>query len=225
MGRSYAKMDIGTLFSIREVQEGFRRVPPDAHVPDKTRKKDLARFTSYGGDIVKAPHGVLFHPVNANSYGDEASRSYDEIPACDIGTIVPIVQIFMRVSRISDGQEILVQRQRVACSETVQLAKTVREGAHQDGVQKLGILCIDRVNVEGGISFLYNAQRELQFAGILQPGDLLFIDDVTMFHDTTPIWRVKTDRPGYRDIIILTWPSDRKEIGDVGNCGRFDTHS
>lgn len=209
-GSPYANLSVGPLLQLKEIQDGFCRVPLDGYVFDSTRYKDLARFVVDGEDIIKAPHGKLFHPVNATSYGDEASRSYDEIPVCDIDAIIRPVEIFTRFSAISVKQEVLVQRQRVACSETAELAKTVREGPHQDGIQKLGVLCVNRVNVEGGISFLFNIDKELVFAGILQPGDLLLINDVELFHDTTPIRRVKKDRPGFRDVLLLTWPSDRK---------------
>jgi hypothetical protein len=208
-GCLHAKLEIGAVVPLRAIQEGFCRVAGDPYVTDGTRCKDIVRFTVDGPDIVKAPHADLFHPVNAKSYGNEASRSYSEVSSCDRAAIVPVLDIFAKISGISGGQEVLIQRQRVQCSNAVEVAKTVREGAHQDGVQKLAIFCVDRVNVKGGISLLYNMDRELQFAETLQPGDLLFVNDVEILHDTTPITRVATDRVGYRDIIILTWPSDR----------------
>lgn len=210
MGNSYAKINIGTLLNLLDIQDGFRRVPLDSYVEDGSRFKDIARFMIRGRSVIKTPHGELFHPINAGTYGHHASRAYPEVSFVDIEALKPVVEIFNRVANIDKNQEILLQRQRVVNVNGTS-SRTVREGPHQDGIKKLAILCVNRINVAGGISFIYDEQRDIVFAGQLEAGDILFIDDVKLWHDTTPIRQPDVGMPGYRDIIILTWPSCRQE--------------
>jgi hypothetical protein len=214
--RPFSYLNVRTLISLRDLQQGFSRVPLDEYVQSKTRFKDLARFrfNSGNGLVTKAAHGPLFHPINSGAYGNQASRNYPEIPDIDIDPILPLAEIFVRLTNVPDGEEILVQRQRII-SHGTEKARTVQEGSHQDGVEKLAAVCIDRVNVEGGLSFLYDARREPIFAHQLEPGDILFIDDPRVWHDATPIWRANPSGAAYRDIIILTWPACRQDGVDI----------
>jgi hypothetical protein len=219
-GRSYAKIEIGTLVSLPYIQRGFLGVPPDPYVLDSTRFKDICRFRVSNGDLIKAMHGELFHPINAGAYGSNSSRSYNEIPEPDIEALKPLAEIFARTASVPNDGEILLQRQRVATNNGAS-SETVREGPHRDGVKKLAIFCVNRSNVVGGVSLVFDADVNPEYAVLLEPGDILFIDDTKLWHDTTPIKGDDKSRIAYRDIIILTSPSCRareyeKQIDDTG---------
>jgi hypothetical protein len=208
-GNPFAKVDIRTQIRLREIQCGFRHIPLDTYVHDGTRFKDIARFLVNSGRVTKSRHGPLFHPTNSSSYGGLTERFYAEVPENDISGLVGPVQIFARAAAIAGGGEILLQRQRVTIGHNG-IALTVREGPHQDGVKKLALLCVSRANVTGGISLIYDKNRTVTFSGILQPGEMLFIDDAKIWHDASPIERLDPSCPGYRDILIITSPACRE---------------
>ena len=208
-GRSFAKVAIGNLFRMQQLQSAFFSTPLDQYVPRGIRFKDTARFRMCHGSVEKTAHGKLFHPINAQTYGGKVSRDYPEIPANDIEDVMLLAKFFIKNTEISSEHEILLQRQRIVNDNAVP-SLTVQEGPHKDGVQKLGIFCVSRVNIEGGVSLLYNDRQEIIFAGILEPGELLLINDSQVWHNTTSISRCDASRPGYRDIIILTWPACRE---------------
>jgi hypothetical protein len=208
-GTPYAKLNIAALIALRDIQHGFRQVPLDAFVHDRSRFKDIVRFLICGRNVIKTPHGDLFHPINSGAYGGCASRTYPEVPASDIEPLTALIEIFARTAGINVGREILLQRQRVITDDD-RTSPTVREGPHQDGVQKLAILCVNRANIDGGVSLIYNDRLHPIFTGVLEPGDILFIDDAQLWHDATPIRRVDPGRPGHRDVILLTWPACRE---------------
>ena len=204
-----AKLNIGTLITVRDIQHGFCQIPLDTYVHDGSRFKDIARFLIRGGSVIKTPHGDLFHPINSDTYGGYPSRTYAEIPVSDIGPLTALIEIFARATGVDAGREILLQRQRVINDDDGD-SPTVREGLHQDGMQKLAILCVNRANVNGGINFIYDKRHDFVFAGVLEPGDILFIDDAQLWHDATPIRHLDPGRPGHLDVILLTWPACRK---------------
>jgi hypothetical protein len=146
-GPPYAKLNIAALVALGDIQHGFRQVPLDAFVHDRSRFKDIVRFLICGRNVIKTPHGDLFHPINSGAYGACASRTYPEVPASDIGPLTALIEIFARTAGIDAGREILLQRQRVI-TDNHGNSPTVREGLHQDGVQKLAILCVNRANID-----------------------------------------------------------------------------
>jgi hypothetical protein len=208
-GSDFAELDIGKLINLRDVQNGFHQAPLDPYVEDGSRYKDIARFMISRGKVVKTLHGDLVHPINAATYGGISSRTYTEIPERDIKPLRVLIEFFARLGCIESGCEMLLQRQRVMVNDKT--ARTVQEGRHQDGLKKLAILCIARVNIRGGTSYLYNERGEQVFAGTLKPGQIIFVDDVRLWHDASPISPMKVGLPSYRDVILLNWPAERME--------------
>ena len=209
-GNPFAKVDIRARIRLREIQSGFSHIPLDAYVLDGTRSKDIARFLVNSGRATKSRHGPLFHPTNSGSYGGLTERFYSEVPEDEIGGLIEPIEIFARAAGIDAGREILLQRQRVSIGPSG-ISLTVREGPHQDGVKKLALLCVSRANITGGISLIYDKNRTVTFSGILQPGEMLFIDDAKIWHDASPIQRLDPSCPGHRDILIITSPACREQ--------------
>jgi hypothetical protein len=208
-GSPFAKVDIRTQIRLKEIQSGFRHIPRDTYVHDGTRFKDIARFLVGNGRVTKSRHGPLFHPTNSGSYGGLTERLYSEVPDNEIGGLVEPIEIFAHAAGIAAEQEILLQRQRVTIGPNG-ISLTVREGPHQDGVKKLALLCVNRANIKGGISLIYDKNRTVTFAGILEPGEMLLIDDAKIWHDASPIQRLDPSCPGHRDILIITSPACRE---------------
>jgi hypothetical protein len=88
----------------------------------------------------------------------------------------------------------------------------VVEGWHRDSTSVLGIFVVDRFNVSGGISMLARDSGgvNMAFARTLDIGDLLLVDDPSLWHNTTPISKIDPMKPAHRDVVILTWPSCRE---------------
>lgn len=78
----------------------------------------------------------------------------------------------------------------------------VPEGIHQDGVNFLVMGSVSRHNIEGGVSYVYEAADEQPiFETILNPGEAIIIDDVQLFHMASSIMATKSE--GHRDMILM----------------------
>ena len=81
----------------------------------------------------------------------------------------------------------------------------VPEGIHQDGFNFIAISCINRKNIKGGLSNVYeNDKITKSYSKILNIGEILILNDRKMFHDVTNIELDNLNNIGYRDIFVFT---------------------
>ena len=71
----------------------------------------------------------------------------------------------------------------------------------------IGMMCVERHNVAGGASQLsFDKGVRVVFDHVLQPGELLILDDRTYWHYATPIQPIDTNTQSFRDIFIISMP-------------------
>ena len=135
-------------------------------------------------------------------------RNYNKINTCN--ELEKIVNIFYKETNINDC-EVLVQAQRILCNDNNIEYFPAIEGIHQDGTKYMSIFCVNRVNISGGISqiFTSNNPKDICYEYEMKPNDMLILDDVKYWHYVTPIIKIDKDKVGYRDIIIISYPSYR----------------
>jgi selenocysteine lyase/cysteine desulfurase len=80
----------------------------------------------------------------------------------------------------------------------------IPEGIHKDGYNIIGMVCINRQNIEGGVNGIYNNDKRKVHEIQLEEGELLIINDNKLFHDVSNIKKKDKNEIGYRDIFVLT---------------------
>ena len=85
--------------------------------------------------------------------------------------------------------------------------KVVPERAHRDGVDYVVVILVDRHEVKGGETRVFEADGPsgVRFT-MSEPWSALLLDDVRMIHETTPIQ--PAGELGWRDTLVLTFRSD-----------------
>jgi len=87
-----------------------------------------------------------------------------------------------------------------------QPGKPTPEGIHQDGVDYVFVVMIDRHNVMGGISKVYARDgRLLDSFKMRRPLDVLHLNDELVYHYVTPVKPLWEDLPAWRDALVLTF--------------------
>ncbi len=78
------------------------------------------------------------------------------------------------------------------------------EGIHQDGADYIvSALVINHNNLKGGISKIYDSNKNIIDAVILKEKELIFQNDKTLYHYITPVECYNDNYLGFRDIIGL----------------------
>jgi len=80
------------------------------------------------------------------------------------------------------------------------------EGIHRDGVDYVLVLLVDRQNISSGTTTVHRLDGvELGSFTLASPLDAALLDDSRVAHGVTPIEPLDTDRPAYRDVLVVTW--------------------
>lgn len=87
-----------------------------------------------------------------------------------------------------------------------QSGRPTPEGIHKDGAEFILIMLMDRQNVQGGVSRVYDNDMNPLFAGTLEEcGDLMLVNDRAVYHGVTEITPLDPTRPAWRDVLVLTF--------------------
>lgn len=80
------------------------------------------------------------------------------------------------------------------------------EGVHKDGAEYILIMMMDRQNISGGVSRVYdNAMRPLAEGTLEQAGDMMLVNDRAVYHGVTEILPADPTHPAWRDVLVLTF--------------------
>jgi hypothetical protein len=108
-------------------------------------------------------------------------------------------------SRLSghDAWDIMLHQNRII-ARTGEPGQPAPEGPHRDGVTYISTVLVNRVNVRGGESQIYDPDGRLLHAHTLSvPGDLLIGDDIGTLHAVTPLEPEDETLSGHRDVLVV----------------------
>lgn len=185
----------------------FDHLPRDPYLEGNYRFRRLSHFQMEGDRLVQLPHTAFFQSKAYNSLLGDVTREYEElkdelIQLPDFQTMV--LEFFKFCQQCSPSNEIGVHQIRITADQ--QVGNPAPEGIHRDGVDVIGIICVNRQGILGGETHLYQKKdRGPVFAKVLSPGEFLIVNDRQFFHFTTPI-QAEGAEPGVRDVFVLTCP-------------------
>lgn len=213
---SATELEYAFLFTLRKVnsintasfQPFFNDLPPDPFIKGNYRFRRLSRFIVGGDNFIKLPHGYLLQGQEYNPLLGNIKREFAELDQqmIELDSFKKMVLAFADSCQLHPEAEIGVHQIRTICSPE-NLGNPAPEGIHQDGTNFIGIFSVSRNNILGGETHLYTGKREKPiFSKILQPRELLLVNDNQFFHFTTPI---KPEQPniGIRDVFVFSSPS------------------
>ena len=86
------------------------------------------------------------------------------------------------------------------------MGKPSPEGIHQDGEEYFGVLLINRYNISGGKSIIYDLNENiLNEFELVKPGDSYIVSDKLVKHSVTPIEVIDASDIGFRDVLIINY--------------------
>jgi hypothetical protein len=197
----------------------FDALPRDPYVPRGFRHKAILRVTrrpsARAGQqnlerLDEGPRPVLYQPRDVNPVHGGLRREY---PALRVFEGTPeeavlrrVMRLFAEQARVPVGGNVLVQAQRITCSREQDGEPSV-EGWHRDGVHTLGVLCVARHNVAGGVNeFRARRTEAAAWACQLPVGAMVLFEDEAVEHRVTSIRPLDAVARGYRDVLLLSHP-------------------
>jgi hypothetical protein len=214
-GLGFERHDLRASVDLSPLSAAMDAIAPDPYFDPAggQRCKAIVRLRVDGQHIERQPHGPLYQSLKFNPVHGNLVRHYPELSPEFVrsAAVRQVVLLFARRAELSPSQEILLQAQRIRCLGNAEALPSV-EGWHQDGTRTVGVVVVSRTNVIGGVSKLStDGGQTTVHSSTLQPGQMILFDDQRFWHCATPVEPVDPNRPSYRDVLLLSWPSGRME--------------
>ncbi len=195
------------------LRAAWSRLPQDIHLRDggnyRHRRHSCFTYETATAALTLAPHRAHWQPTQYNALHGGMERWFERIEP-----EVASVPIWSRLLQALGGLFATVRPVRRWYIEAHQfridtaagIGRPTPEGAHRDGVDYVAVILVDRRQVRGGETRVFEAQG---IAGVrftmTVPWTMLLLDDARVIHETTPIQPEGADAGGVRDTLVLTY--------------------
>jgi hypothetical protein len=200
----------------------------DTYMADggRYRKRRHATFgAAVGGPINRAPHQPHYQSRDYNALNGGIARWFEpvapEIAAgASMSTILGACRaLFERLAPTRDPVphwHIEVHQFRIE-ARSGSAGRPTPEGMHRDGVDYVLVLLIGRRNIQSGVTSIHDADgRDLGSFTLAEPFDAAWVDDHRVMHGVTPVEPIDPSRPGFRDVLVVTFRQ-----GAIGQSDTF----
>jgi hypothetical protein len=207
-----------TLDELNALVPSWDRLEPDRYLKDggHYRRRRHSCFIDRG-ELAQATHRAHWQPVEYNALHGGMHRMFEPIEA---GTVdQPAWGQLLRAlgdvcSSVKGKQPWFVEAHQFRIDTAEGIGRPTPEGAHRDGVDFVAVILIDRHNIKGGETRVFQADGpDGKRFTMLEPWTMLLLDDAAMIHESTPIQ--PTGENGHRDTLVLTWRTNSFQGDDA----------
>lgn len=198
------------LTELDPLRKTWANLPRDAYLRDGGRyrsRRHSCFIQDVGGAIVETPHRAHWQPPDYNALHGGIERWFEPIepevrrhPAW-LRLLTACGNLFAQL-RSTPRWFIEAHQFRIDTDEGI--GRPTPEGAHRDGVDYVAVILIERRDVRGGETRVFQAHGNtgVRFT-MTDPWTALLLDDEAVIHETTPIQPDGTS--GVRDTLVLTY--------------------
>ena len=203
------------LSELDALRASWERLTRDAYLLDGGRyrfRRHSCFIHELAGDSLQlVAHRAHWQPRDYNALHGGLERWFDPIETAVLhspawgGLLRALGKLFATV-RAQPRWYIEAHQFRIDTAEGI--GRPTPEGAHRDGVDFVAVILVNRSDVSGGETRVFDAQGP---AGVrftmAEPWTALLLNDAQVVHETTPIQ--KAGARGLRDTLVLTFRADR----------------
>lgn len=190
-----------------------------AHLPKDTYLRDGGRYRfrrhscfvqQVGSRIDEVPHRAHWQPTDYNALHGGIERWFEPIePAIrgDAEWLKLLAGFGTAFARLRPTPRWFIEAHQFRIDTQEGIGRPTPEGAHRDGVDFVVVILVERRDVRGGETRVFQARGN---AGVrftmTEPWTALLLDDAAVIHETTPI---QPDAgAGFRDTLVVTYRAE-----------------
>ncbi len=194
--------DVRQYVNLPALRPEFSRLAVDPYVKKGHRQKHILWLNHQveGRGIGRRSE---FYKLDVNHvHGEKKLLIYPRIESWTLEkeNFSQLVRVFADIANVPDGSDILVQFQRITCFPGRPGEHSV-EDWHKDDIDNIAVLCMDRMNIEGGVSQFINDNECFQTH--LVPGTMVLFKDADVLHRVSEIHSEDGHNQGKRDVILI----------------------
>ncbi|MEJ7688246.1 MAG: 2OG-Fe dioxygenase family protein [Variovorax sp.] len=203
------------LSDLEALHADWNHLPPDDYLKDggRYRTRRHACFTvDEDGALAPVPHRAHWQPVEYNALHGGMQRWFAPMEAATLTQ--PAWQRLMQAlgnaaTGLRGARRWHVEAHQFRIDTTDGIGRPTPEGAHRDGVDLVAVALIDRHNIKGGETRVFEASgRRGERFTMSEAWTLLLLDDARVIHESTPIQPLVEGLPGWRDTLVVTCRAD-----------------
>lgn len=186
---------------------------PDAYLRDggHYRQRRYSVFNWQYGKLMRLPHEPHYQSQYHNAVHGGFNRHFRGwLPTTANNPVfAEIIRWCLQQFSTNPAQNWRIQAHqfRISASAT-EIGKPTPEGVHKDGADYILIMLMDRQNISGGESHVYdNDMKPVAQCTLQDRGDLLLVNDHAVYHGVTPVVPADKAKPAWRDVLVLTFHS------------------
>lgn len=202
------QLDVAALDALRL---SWNMLPRDAWLRDggryRFRRHSCFAQTLASDALELAPHRAHWQPTDYNALHGGLERWFEPIEPhvnADPAWTALLRALGRRFAATRSVAHWYIEAHQFRIDASDGIGRPTPEGAHRDGVDFVAVILIDRHNVRGGETRVFDAHGP---AGVrftmTEAWTALLLDDARVIHETTPI-QSDGERP-VRDTLVLTY--------------------
>lgn len=197
------------LDDLQTLESSWYDLPLDHYLKDggRYRHRRHSCFTSDGVTLTQVVHRSHWQPVEYNALHGGMERWFEPMNSAVVNSAVwhqILNGLSQRCSELKPNSLWYIEAHQFRINTIDGIGRPTPEGAHRDGVDFVAVLVIDRQQIKGGETRVFQANgTDGQRFTLTEPWTLLFLDDEQVIHESTPIQPL--DQQGHRDTLVLTF--------------------
>ena len=199
------------LAALMAWQALWQTLPPDTHLRDggHYRRRRHGCMVVEGATVIPVPHRAHWQPLEYNALHGGFERWFEPLPPtlqADPAWTALLVALGGVASTLRGEQAWFVEAHPFRIDTQGGIGRPTPEGAHRDGVDLVAVVLVDRHNVKGGETRVFDAHGPQGVRFVLhQSFSALLLDDERVIHESTPIQPLDSSQPSWRDTLVLTF--------------------
>lgn len=193
------------------LRESWQRLPRDDYLRDGgryRRRRHSCFVQAFEPAVLEAvPHRAHWQPTAYNALHGGLQRWFEPIePAvAQAPAFRQLVSACGAIfAAVRPAPRWFIEAHQFRIDTESGIGRPTPEGAHRDGVDFVALVLIERRNVRGGETHVFDARGTAGIRFTLsEPGAVLLMDDERVVHETTPIQ--PDGAAGHRDTLVLTY--------------------
>lgn len=201
----------GPVLASPALRASWQRLALDHYLRDGGRYR-RRRHGSYvqtftPAALLPVPHRAHWQPTTYNALHGGMQRWFEPIEA-EVAQapefLALVAAIGELVAEVRHAPRWFIEAHQFRIDTEAGIGRPTPEGAHRDGVDFVALALVERHDVRGGETHVFDAAGAsgVRFT-IAEPGSILLMDDERVMHETTPIQPAAS--PGWRDTLVLTY--------------------
>ena len=201
------------LARLEPLRMSWNDLPKDGYLRDggTYRSRRHSCFVQELSDgLIETPHRAHWQSMDYNALHGGIERWFEPI-ADPVRTSVEFQQLLASFGYVFASLRATprwyIEAHQFRIDTAAGIGRPTPEGAHRDGVDFVVVILIERRDVRGGETrvFQTHGNAGVRFT-MTEPWSALLLDDANVIHETTPIQPERT--PGVRDTLVLTYRAE-----------------